>query len=119
MRASSASTGWNCELRSSAERNIEKLGLARQSPRDEADAKRRRCLLFELAGLLLEPDFFAVAPAENAEPAGVTHSERQASTGNHIHRRQQNRMPDTQQGVQWRVDRHRLPSELDREYTSG
>jgi hypothetical protein len=52
----------------------------------------------ELGGLLFEPGSFAVAAAENSPPALLTAAS--AGTGNHIHRCQENRMPNAEKSVQ-------------------
>ena len=100
------------------QRDIQQVGLLRQTPGDEADAERRR-LLLEFFRLLLEPASFAIAAAENSKTAGAAHRCRQPRAGNHIHRRQQHRMPDAQQASQWGLDRHFRSPVLDSQSTSG
>ena len=101
--------GQHDRARLRVQRDIQKLRLLREAPGNETDAEGRARGLFELGRLLLKPRPFAIAAAENAEPAGITHRHHQPRAGYHRHRRQQNRFRDAEALRQRRGNWH-IPS---------
>ena len=79
-----------------SKRDVEQFRPLRQAPGDEADAEWRGACL-SLAVSCSSHALSAVAATQNAEPAGVrSRRPRDARRRYHVHRRQQDRVPDAQ-----------------------
>jgi hypothetical protein len=91
------------------ERDVEQMGLACQAPGDEADAERAAALSSsrrQHGELLPEPRFIAVAAAQEAVAAGFDDRHRQPRIGDHVHRRQHDRVVDAQAPGQNGLQQH-------------
>jgi hypothetical protein len=78
------------------ERQVQQFRLLRHAPGNEADAKSGLRLdeQTEFAG---EPVFIAVPATQNAEPAGSSYRRGQPRIGHQIHRREQDRVRDSEE----------------------
>jgi hypothetical protein len=60
----------------------------------------------ERAEFILQPRVVAITTAQKAEAAGVRDGQRQARVGDEVHRRQEDRVLDSEDRIEWGIDGH-------------
>jgi hypothetical protein len=99
--------GEHCRRRLALQRKVEKLWLLGHAPGDESNPKSRTAARekIELTG---QPLFIAIAAAQDAEAAGVTHCGGQARISDQIHRPKEDWMNDPESFGQGSCNRHAI-----------